>query len=161
MWKFLHTLLSQPQLARHVRVLSLSDAGEEILEHITRRDIESLIQASARIGLPAPGWVTQALSGNGPSQYAAFDGEDEESYLYYRDPLFVRVNGWPFLVRNDFHQWQQLLIIGLVSGDLTHLAIFTILGPTQYARRDVEVLGPSQHAGYQYFVKIIPIFSKK
>lgn len=153
MWKFLRTLLSQPQLARNLRVLSLSDAREDRIDYVTRRDIESWNQASIRIGLPTPGWVTQALSGDGPSQYAVFDGEDQESHLHYRDLHSVPFIDWPRprnLIMKDLHQWQQLLIIGLISGSLTHLAIFSILGPSQYARRNVEVFGSSQHAGIPF-----------
>lgn len=162
MWKFLRTLLSRPRLASNVRVLSLSEAQEDRLDYVPRRDIESWIQASARIGLPTPGWVTQALSGDGPSQYAVFDGEDEEAYLHYRDTHSLTVNQWPgpyHLIMEDFRQWQQLLIIGLVSGSLTHLAIFNILGPTQYARRDVEVLGCSQHAEIPFHFQNLRVVS--
>lgn len=162
MWKFLRTLLSKPQLAEHVRVLSLSDAREDRLDYVTRREIESWNQASARVGLPTPAWVTQALSGDGPSQYAVFDGEYENSYLHYRDPHSLPVYDWPRpqnLIMKDFHQWQQLLIVGLVSEGLTHLAIFNILGPTQYARRNIEVLGSSQHAGVPFHFPNLRVLS--
>lgn len=138
--RFLRTLIAQPQLGKHVRILSLPESAsrpehmklsmerslgppshpaenEEDREVITSQDVRTWIDLSVSLGIRVPRAVTDAMSSNG--------GLDDALQLQQE-------------IRATLRDWQHLLIMRLCP-QITHLELPFILGP-EYQRQDPPAL---------------------
>lgn len=162
MSKFLCTLISQPRLARCVKVLSLPGNKYEVdhweddhfeddhfedghfeddhFEHNTRDQLEAWNEASKSLGISPPKWVPGLLLGDAPGESVAFDGACKTSRLQY-------LSCEPEHYYRALRSWQQCLAVGLCSSSLTHLAIFDIGLCQGTGLFDECPLGPTQPPG--------------
>lgn len=118
--KFLRTLISKPQLGRHVRILSLpcrslvfeytsdhSISDDVDREEIKRRDAHTWIQLSSKLSIGVPTFITRAASAKG--------GLDEDMDLDRIALIKAR-------------QWVHDLILRYCPG-ITHLELPGVSGP--------------------------------
>lgn len=157
--KFLRTLVAQPRLANCVRVLALPKKWESagFHEYIegTRGEIETWVEVSTRLDIPAPRWLSCVLSGDEPTwvDQSYVNGQlpeprEEEVLMAFAgtgpDSRLNHMSGPVGDFAKDARLWQHFLLVGLCSTRLTHLAVSGIYGSNQGSRFSLELLGPGQ-----------------
>lgn len=120
--RFLRTMISRPQMASHVRILSLHESNRCDQDSITRRDFEAWTLLSARFSIFVPSEVRDALLGNTWSPLQ-FDEEGQDAHLRARSSNWTREQ---HVVK--LHSWQNLLILYLCSGSITCLETSALFG---------------------------------
>lgn len=151
--KFLRTLVSQPQLARHIRVLRLMRGLINVFSYDERREVNKWHELSVNLGVQTPGWVIQALSEESPSDIAAFDGPNQESVLRFEDSF----RSW--WIRSQYRSWKQLLILGICSTGLTSLDIPGIPVSLGYERRNLGEFIPDDRLRKPFNLQNLRLFS--
>lgn len=159
---FLRTLVSQPQLARFVRVLYLTRGVHHLYQtrglnhifpHDERHEVNKWHEISVNLGIQTPQWLSHALSGESSSDVADFDGPSKDSVIRFDLPL----RSWRHTA--EYRSWKQLLILGICSTGLTHLDIPDIPLPIGIERRIFHRETPDDRLRTPFNFKSLRVFS--
>lgn len=132
----LRTLISNPCLGKHVRMMALFDGDESWNEAITRQDLQSWIKVSRSHNIKVPDEIALALEP---------EGSDTTSNLFFIEsgPMTqVRCMEASWETRFLLYEWMYFLLISLAPR-LSHLQLEQPIGPFEGSSEDGQILAPT------------------
>lgn len=134
--RMLRTLISNPCLGKHVRMMTLFDADQSWNEAITRGDLQSWIQVSRCHNIKVPDEIALALEPDG-------GGKTGGLFFIESGPVTqLRCMQASWETRFLLYEWMYLLLISLAP-QLSHLQLGEPIGSFEVSSEDGQIIVPS------------------